>query len=74
MTCRRAIFSRQSAPEKTAAARAHQAALLEHWGTTPGQDFYISGPGHGGPALVANIISKAPTAEFIRTAARTKRA
>jgi xylulose-5-phosphate/fructose-6-phosphate phosphoketolase len=46
-------------------------ALLEHWGTTPGQNFiyvhlnrvikkydlnmfYISGPGHGGPALVCN--------------------
>ena len=45
--------------------------LLEHWGTTPGQNFiyahlnrvineynldmiYMSGPGHGGPALVGN--------------------
>ena len=52
-------------------ARARQAALLGHWGTTSGQNFlyvhlnrvikphdlnmlYIFGPGHGGPALVAN--------------------
>jgi xylulose-5-phosphate/fructose-6-phosphate phosphoketolase len=45
--------------------------LLEHWGTTPGQNFiyahlnrvikkfdldmiYVSGPGHGGPAVVSN--------------------
>jgi xylulose-5-phosphate/fructose-6-phosphate phosphoketolase len=44
--------------------------LLGHWGTTPGQNFiyahlnrvikndldmiYVSGPGHGGPAVVGN--------------------
>src|SRR6185369_4449394 len=29
--------------------------LLGHWGTTPGQNFiYVSGPGHGGPAVVSN--------------------
>src|SRR5271154_1145405 len=29
--------------------------LLGHWGTTPGLDMiYITGPGHGGPGLVAN--------------------
>ena len=34
--------------------------------------FYIAGPGHGGPALVGKYTSKAPTARFIRTSARTK--
>jgi xylulose-5-phosphate/fructose-6-phosphate phosphoketolase len=34
---------------------------------------YIAGPGHGGPALVANTyIWRAPTASCIRTSARTK--
>src|SRR5215472_10091379 len=29
--------------------------LLGHWGTTPGLNMiYITGPGHGGPGLVAN--------------------
>src|SRR3984957_1662153 len=29
--------------------------LLGHWGTTPGLNFvYVTGPGHGGPGLVAN--------------------
>jgi phosphoketolase len=34
--------------------------------------FYIAGPGHGGPALVAILTSKVLTARFIRTSARTK--
>ena len=34
--------------------------------------FYIAGPGHGGPALVATPTSRALTARSIRTSARTK--
>jgi xylulose-5-phosphate/fructose-6-phosphate phosphoketolase len=33
---------------------------------------YIAGPGHGGPALVATCISKAPGARSIRTSPRMK--
>jgi len=33
---------------------------------------YVSGPGHGGPAVVSNTYSKAPTARFIPTSVRTK--
>ena len=34
--------------------------------------FYIAGPGHGGPALVAILISRAPIARSIRISAKTK--
>jgi phosphoketolase len=33
---------------------------------------YVSGPGHGGPAVVATPTWKAPTARSIRTSARTR--
>jgi xylulose-5-phosphate/fructose-6-phosphate phosphoketolase len=33
---------------------------------------YVSGPGHGGPAVVGNTYLEAPTAKFIPTSARMK--
>ena len=57
--------------------RPNQARLLGHWGTTPGpismgdmngdqgarpERLYITGPGHGGPGIVANAYSKGRTA------------
>src|SRR5450432_559203 len=35
---------------------------------------YVSGPGHGGPAVVATPILRGPTARFTRRSARTRRA
>ena len=34
---------------------------------------YICGPGHGGPAMVANVISKGRTAKCIRISAKMRR-
>ena len=34
--------------------------------------FYVAGPGHGGPAIVATFTWKAPGAKSIQTSAKTK--
>jgi xylulose-5-phosphate/fructose-6-phosphate phosphoketolase len=61
--------------------------LLDHWGTTPGQNFiyvhlnrankrydlnmiYLSGPGHGGPALVANTYLEGTYSELCTSVTR----
>src|SRR5579875_1765385 len=39
--------------------------LLGHWGTTPGLNLiYVTGPGHGGPGLVANTYLEGTYSEF----------
>src|SRR6478752_2887608 len=45
--------------------------LLGHWGTTPGLNvIYVAGPGHGGPAMVANTYLEGTYSEFYPTVAR----
>src|SRR6266480_1249456 len=46
--------------------------LLGHWGTTPGLNvIYVTGPGHGGPGLVANTYLEATYSELYPNISQT---
>jgi phosphoketolase len=47
---------------------AHLKRLIED---TDANVIYLTGPGHGGPAIVAKYICKEPTRRFIRTSRKT---